>query len=284
MTADPPSPGTTPASPDDGSHVKRGRRRLAVTVVVAAVVVVGFVAYRWFAGSARPVDVGDVTRPTGSTLPVQQAVLRPPQGVYLYRGSGTDQLDVPPKSQSQGPDMPASVTHRPDGCWTFRIDYSTNHWQTWDYCPRDGGLDEVGGTTFQRWDFGVYVNESTSTFTCVDSPTIKAKQEPGDVWQQSCSGTTTGTEGTTNSAGPYRYVGDETLHIGTERVTTHRYHRERTTSGNQSGSEQSDVWFAADTGLPVRNERRIEARTGTVIGEVLYTEEGRFELTDLSPR
>lgn len=262
---------------------RRGRLwwRLVVVIVVA---VVGIVAYRWLSGTARPVAVEDVSTPTGSTLPSQDAVLRPPQGVYLYRGEGTDRLDVPPKSQSQGPDMPASVAHRPDGCWTFRIDYSTNHWQTWDYCPVEGGLVEAGGTTFQRWDFGVFVNESTSTFTCDDAPVIKADQEPGDTWQQSCSGVTTGNEGIATSAGPYEYIGEETMRIGDQQVRAHRYHRERATSGNQTGGEQSDVWFAIDTGLPLRNRRQLEARTSTVIGDVHYSEDGTFELTDLTPR
>lgn len=254
---------------------------VAVVVLLALAV---FIAYRWIAGTARPVDIDDVTVPTGSTLPPRPAELRPPQGVYDYAGEGTDRLDKPPKSQAQGPGMPATVTHEDDGCWTFRIDYSTNHWQTWDYCTIDGGLEERGGTTYQRWDFGVYVNESTSTFTCEDAPTIRADQSPGDEWTQTCSGTTTGTEGTTHSSGPYRYIGEETLDIGGEPVRAYHYHRSRTTSGNQTGTESSDVWFDAGTGLPLRNERSLEAHTNTVIGDVSYTEQGFFELTDMVPR
>ena len=179
--------------------------------------------------------------------------------------------------------MPATVTHEGGGCWTFRIDYSTNHWQSWRYCPHDGGLDEVGGQGYQRWDFGAFASETTSTFEC-DSPTIEAHQEPGDEWAQRCTGTSTGVEGTTITEGPYRFVGTETLTIGGERVRALRYHRERTTSGNQEGSESSDVWFSAETGMPLRNVRKLEAVSGSVIGPVRYTEEGRFELTSLDPR
>ena len=53
--------------------------------------------------------------------------------------------------------------------------------------------------------------------------------------------------------------------------------------GGQSGTERSEVWFAADTGLPLRNERKIDVATGTVIGDVRYTEDASFEATSLSP-
>lgn len=275
------------AGPPSGQRPNNGHRRLWWTLgIVLAVVVVAIavVTILWIRGTARPVDMDDVVTPTGSTVPPKAAELRPPQGVYTYTGSGTDSLDKPPKSQAQGPEMPATVVHHPDGCWTFRIEYSTNHWQTWDYCTADGELIEQGGTTYQRWDFGVYVNESTTVFTCDEGVTIRAEQEAGDEWTQTCGGTSTGTEGTAESSGPFTYVGDETLTIGDKLVVAHRYHRERTTSGNQTGSESSDVWFAVDTGMPLRNERSIEARTSTIIGDVSYTEQGEFQLTDLTPR
>lgn len=251
---------------------------VGVLAIAAAVI-----AVRWVQGRAEPVDPNDVATPTGSTLPSEVAVLRPPQGVYLYEGSGTDRIDKPPRDQAQGPTMPATVTHESGGCWTFRIDYSTNHWQTWRYCPRDGGMDEAGGQTFQRWDFGAFANETTSTFEC-DAPTIRADQEPGDEWTQSCTGSSTGVEGTTTSEGPYRFIGTDTLTVDGEEVRAFHYRRKRTNSGNQTGSEVSEVWFSAETGMPLRNERELEAVSDTVIGEVRYTEEGEFELTSLVPR
>lgn len=269
---------------DPGEVTPGRRRRRWVVAAVVLVLAVGGAAFAvlWSRGSADEVRLDEVRRPTGTSLPAEAAVLRPPQGVYLYRGSGTDRLSTPPKEQAQGPEMPASVTHRDDGCWTFRIDYSTNHWQTWDYCPTDGGLDEAGGTTFQRWDFVVFVQESESTFDC-DAPTVRADQEPGDTWAQSCTGSSTGTEGTSSSEGPYRYEATETIEIGGQQVEAHRYHRERTMSGSQRGTETSEVWFSAETGMPLRNERQIEVRTDTVIGEVTYSEVGDFELTSLEP-
>ncbi|MEZ5238330.1 MAG: hypothetical protein R2716_05095 [Microthrixaceae bacterium] len=262
----------------------RSRRRLLVgAAVILVAVLIGWVVVRWIRGTAREVDLADVTTSTGTALESEPSVLRPPAGVYEYTGEGTDRIDKPPRSQAQGPSMPATVTHRGDGCWTFRIDYSTNHWQSWDYCPEDGGLVEVGGQTYQRWDFGAFANETTSTFECV-APTILADQSPGDEWAQSCTGGSTGVEGTTTSAGEARFVGTETLEIGGREVDALRYHRERTNTGNQSGSEVSEVWFDAETGMPLRNERSLEASSDTVIGRVDYTEQGSFELESLEPR
>ena len=97
-------------SDDDGDMAapsgerRRGRLLLigiasAVVVVVAGVVVALIV----LGGGAEPVDVEEVRRPTGSTEPPEAAVLRPPQGVYLYEGGGTDQLSTPPRSRPKAP-------------------------------------------------------------------------------------------------------------------------------------------------------------------------------------
>jgi hypothetical protein len=267
-----------------GARPHRHRRRWVVVGVVAAVVVGfgAFVVVRLVQGRARPVKLSEVAVPTGSTLPSNGAVLRPPQGVYRYRGTGRDHLSKPDVSQSQGPTMPGTITHEADGCWTFRIDYSTNHWQSWRYCPSDGGMGEAGGQTFQRWNFGAFVNETTSTFEC-DAAVVRSGQRPGDEWRHRCTGTSTGVEGTTTSAGPFRYVGTETLTIGGRKVAAYRYHRERTTSGNQTGTEVTEAWFAVANGMPLRNERHLEATTDTIIGKVDYTEDGEFQLADLEP-
>ena len=270
---------------DLGVAGTRAHRRLRWVVPVAVLVGIGaFVAVRWSQGRAEPVDLADVAQPTGSTLPSAPNVLRPPQGVYLYRGSGTDALDKPPSTQAEGPSMPGVVRHRKDGCWTFRIDYSTNHWQRWDYCPTEGGgLDEVGGAAFQRWNFGAFTNETTSTFDC-EAPVVAAGQQPGDEWEQRCTGVSTGVDGVTKSAGPFRFVGTEDLTIGGERVAALHYRRERTNSGNQDGAEQGEVWFSADTGMLLRSLHEISTKTDTVIGEVHYTEDGEFELASIDPK
>ena len=54
-------------------------------------------------------------------------------------------------------------------------------------------------------------------------------------------------------------------------------------SGGQTGTEHTDAWFQADNGLPLRNERQIDVKTSTVIGDVRYTENASFEADSLDP-
>ena len=263
------------------------RRRVALGVIVAVVVALAVIAgvVIWGGSSGHEVTPDEAGKrlDTATSIAPVRGVLRPAQGVYRYRGSGTDELSTPPKQQTEGPDMPATVTHRADGCWTFRIDYHSNHWQSWDYCATDGRLEEQGGSTYQRWDFGVFASETTSTFACDSSVTIRLDAEPGDEWNQACGSVAGADSAASTSSGPYRFVGAETMTIGGEPVEALHYHRERAMAGGQRGTERSEVWFAAADGLPLRNERRIEVSTDTVIGETTYSEVADFELLSTAP-
>ena len=261
------------------------RRRQLIAATVFGAIAAGALAMivLWNRNDAHQVTLDEARRRLHSTSTEAGGVtapLRPATGVYRYTGSGTDRLDTPPKEQTEGPDMPATVSDEPGGCWRFRIDYSSNHWQSWVYCPTGGGLEERGGQTYQKWDFVVFANESTTTFTCDSSVTIRADQHPGDEWQQSCHDVT---KTTSVSSGTYRFVGDEHLTVDGRSVTAHRYHRDRTMVGDQVGQEHSDVWFAVDSGLPVRNQRTITVKTSTVVGDVTYREDANFQLASLDP-
>lgn len=276
-------------SEDHATKPRRRRWRVVAAVVVGVLVVIGAVAVvLWRRSGAHEASTRDAERrfaQSSSTQPPAPKVLRPPAGVYVYRGSGTEQLSLPPKTQHQGPRMPATVTHRRDGCWTFRIDYSTAHWQTWNYCPRDGGLVELGGETFERWDFVVTKYDSTATFTCTPAAVaIRAAMRPDDEWKQTCTGTSSGTTGPATTSGPYRFVGREDVDVGGVAVPAYHFHQTRTMSGSQKGTQEAELWFAVKDGLPLRNERTVTVDTDTVVGSSTYTEHGSFALTSLVPR
>lgn len=266
----------------------KGHRTIAGLLVVAVVVAGTVAIVLWRRSGAHEASTRDAQRRferSSSTQRSAPSVLRPAAGVYLYRGTGTEHLTLPPKTQSQGPRMPATVTDRADGCWTFRIDYNSAHWQTWIYCPRNGGLVELGGQTFERWDFVVTKYDSTSTFTCDPvSVAIRATMHAGDVWQQSCAGTSSGTKGTATTSGPYTFVGRESVVVGGAPVAAYHFHQVRTLSGSQTGTQDTDLWFAVKDGLPLRNDRTVSVHTNTIIGRSTYTEHGSFELTSLIPQ
>ncbi|MFN8036312.1 MAG: hypothetical protein U0V73_10290 [Acidimicrobiia bacterium] len=264
------------------------RRRNVILLSALGVVVIGVVVLvvLWNRQTSRPVKVSEAIKrfhASSTTTARGPSVVRPKAGVYEYTGSGSDHIATPPKTQDEGPQMPATVTWGKGGCWTFRIDYSTSHWQTWNYCSHNGQLDEHGGQTFQSWDFVVVKSDSTSTFTC-DPPavTIKVSMQPGDTWRQACQGTSTAVSGVAHTAGPYRYVGTEQLTIGGKSVDALRFHQERTMSGSQTGTQVSELWFARD-GLPLRNERKISVDTSSPIGTITYTEDANFALASLTP-
>jgi len=268
---------------------RRSRRRLIAAAAVVVLVGVGAAGVALWRGSgAHEASTRDAERrfaQSPSTQPPVPSVLRPAAGVYLYRGSGTEHLSLPPKSQSQGPTMPATVIDRADGCWTFRIDYSTAHWQTWIYCPRGGGLVELGGQTFERWDFVVTKYDSTSIFSCKPaSVAIRATMHSGDHWQQTCTGTSSGTKGIASTSGPYTFVGTERVDVGGTAVAAYHFHQVRTLGGSQTGTQDTQLWFAVKDGLPLRNERTETVHTDTPIGRSTYTEHGDFELTSLVPK
>ena len=268
--------------------LRRRRRYIVLGVVAVLLVAVATFVVLWRRSGAHQVSTREARRrfeqSSSSTQPPNAAVLRPAAGVYLYRGSGTEHLSLPPKSQQQGPEMPATVTHRSDGCWTFRIDYSSQHWQTWIYCPRRGGLVELGGQTFERWDFVFTKYDSTSSFTCSPpSITIRAVMHAGDHWQQACRGKSSGTKGEAVTAGPYTFVGDENVTVGATSVPAYHFRQVRTLTGSQTGTQRADVWFSRANGLPLRNERAVTVHTDTIIGSSTYTEHGEFHLTSLQP-
>jgi hypothetical protein len=85
------------------------------------------------------------------------------------------------------------------------------------------------------------------------------------------------------TAGPYRFVGVDTLKIGGHAVQAAQFLRLRTMSGSQVGTERTEAWFAVRTGLPLENRRTIEVRTDTAFGSSTYTETGSWTLHSLIP-
>ena len=100
---------------------------------------------------------------------------------------------------------------------------------------------------------------------------------------QECHGTSTSANGAVISSGPYRYLGGDDLDVGGRQVKALHHRRERTLTGGQTGTEAGDLWFDADTGLPVRNERTIEVHSDSPLGRVTYHETGSFHLVTMRP-
>ena len=212
-------------------------------------------------------------------------LLRPAAGVYTYEGTGVEKLSVLSTHLRWGPRLPATVVRKEGGCWNLRVEYSTKHWQSWTYCLGDAGLDEDGGSSFQSFDFVAFKVDDHIVFHCKPrNHTIKVEADPGDSWKSSCSGASEQRGTHVTSSGTDTFLGVENVEVGDESVRAYHYLSERTMSGDQSGTEHTDTWFALSDGMPVKTERVVKAKSPSPIGDVTYTERGTYTLTSLRPR
>ena len=274
-----------PGSGEAENPVRHHRVRTTLLVLLSLVVLFILVAVALTVeGRARPVSMSQAIRRYHSA-PAADPGTHPLPGVYSYQGSGTDSLSLPPLSQSEGPTLPGTVEIKGDGCWSFRIDYSTNHWQSWTYCGHPIGLMETAGQVWQRWMIGPVAETNLSTLRC--SPgllSIPSSSAVDKAWPALCTGTSTQIHGTLVSAGTTRFVGLPNLTIAGHTVPAVHVEVSWKLRGPQVGTERDDLWFDAQSGLPLQNHRSIQVRTKTPFGPSTYTENGEFVLSSLRPK
>ncbi len=274
------------AAPDAAARPRRHHwirtALLALLGAVAIFVVVSIVLT--IEGRARPVSVDQAVSQFHGD-PSADPGVHPAPGVYDYRGSGTDRLSLPPLKQAEGPTLPGTVEVSANGCWSFRIDYSTNHWQSWNYCDRPAGLAETGGLVWQRWMIGPIAETNLSTLQCpVALLSIPATPSTTTVWPARCTGTSTQIHGSLVSLGATRFVGQPILHVAGREIRSVHVEVQWRLSGPQVGTERDDLWYDAKSGLPLENQRTIHVRTVTPFGTSTYSENGQFVLQSLIPK
>jgi hypothetical protein len=278
-------PSATAEPPDGRPH--RRRRWLLVAVGVVAVVGAG-AAWLVFGGDEpRSVTVEEARERTeGSTVSTApEGQFGPPAaGVYLYEGEGTENTSFPPLTEDQGPTMPSTITPDGEGCWRFRIDYNSHHWQDWRYCGDPSGIVSTGGTTFARREVGTFNADNTSTFTCSENETMLwAGMAVGESREGACTGTSDLMGGSTTSRTRTTYVGDEDIDVGGQTVRARHLRYDNEISGSQEGSEQAHWWVDPLTMLPIRLERDLSVDTTLGTLRITYTEVTSLELTSLTP-
>lgn len=212
-----------------------------------------------------------------------QRPMMPAEGVYRYTGDGTERLGGFGTTR-QGPELPATVQHLSDTCWSFRIDFNTRHWQEVDFCVDDGVLSERGGRSEQRFDL-IALEVGATTRTRCEPAIVHERSETrrGVPSRADCRVESSGADAPLRSAGTTELVERTTVAVGGEQRTAFRYRRWREITGEQSGSERSEWWLDGETGLPLRNERTTTLRTGSPLGELTYEERGEFHLDRLDP-
>ncbi len=277
-------------APPGSAGTRRRRHRLrwvAGGTVLALVLVAGVFAYLWTHSGAHPLSSSvAIERFRQATASGGNAANGdgPPAGVYHYRGSGTESLTVPPKSQSEGPGIPGTVVYR-DGCFVVRFDYSDAHWQSWDYCVRAGALVSPGRAGYYNWDFVAFHADDTSTFECSSAPVvIPASIVPGRSSAVACTGRTAKL-----ATGPVAMHGTSTVvktgqvRVGRQTVPAVLVTERVTFSGGQSGSNVATTWFSNATGLPLKGNWHTNVSTPSPFGTSTLDARGDFTLQSLTP-
>jgi hypothetical protein len=265
------------------------RPRWIVLAVVMVVLAGGATAFwiLWAQRGAHEVSidqaVDDFRKQHGAST--TSGFLRPPAGVYTYTGTGTERLSLLKTTQHWGPRIPVTVVGDDAGCWTFRVDYSSNHWQSTRFCRSGRVLTETSDTTHQSFDFVAMKVSDTNTTRCrppIDR--VRVAAEPGEQWHASCTGRSESRGTEFLADGTETYVGIDRIRVGDKRVPAYHYRTARELSGSQTGSERYDMWYSVLDGLPVQTDRHVEVQSPSPIGTVTYTENGHYTLSSLVPR
>jgi hypothetical protein len=104
------------------------------------------------------------------------------------------------------------------------------------------------------------------------------------VWPARCTGMSTQIHGTLVSVGATRFLGQPILTIAGHKIPSVHIEVQWRLSGPQVGTERDELWYDAQSGLPLQNRRSIHVRTETPFGASNYTENGEFVLRSLTPK
>jgi hypothetical protein len=265
------------------------RRRWVVLGLVLALAGIGagVLVSLWSGSGARELPLSVAVNRFRPGRPVSHdGAMRPAQGVYRYAGTGSEHLSVPPKSQSEGPVMPGTITYVAHGCWMFRLDYNNRHWQENTYCPRGGALLEPIQAGWYDWDFVVFSEQDTETFKCGNKTIgIPAERRTGVRLAFHCLGHNDHlATGPVTLTGWVEYLGRGQVDIKGSHVDAVHVRQVSLLSGGQHGENKSDTWYETTSGLPLAGTWTSSVQTPTPIGTSTLTASGTFVLTDLRPQ
>ena len=282
-TAGDPDPDVAPGSPR-----RRWTRRAALASVLLLAASVGVVGVGYATRShPRAVTVEEsIVRYRSGSHPVGGRTASTPEpGVYLAAGEGTNHLSRPPTDGVDGETMPVTVSVLDDGCWRWRIDYSSAHWQDAVLCGGSQQLRQREQRSYQAWDWGVIEQASLTTSRCSPAIGVPLDGGPSDTSvAQRCESSSSSSDAVSTIESTTAVVGVETVLVGGREASTVHQRRTQRVSGGQVGTITEDWWFEIETGLPVRSSRSYRLAVSSPIGTLDYREDGSWTLASLTPR
>lgn len=233
--------------------------------------------------SAEPATLRDALarfRAGPQTFPPGLRGHAPAPGVYVYATRGFEEARVLGTRRHVYPSR-TTITVAPGGCGLrTRWDALATRWDALASCPRGDARAGAGwrlASTSEAHRFLGQLDERT--YRCTPASThLPPRLRAGTTWTTLCA-----IPGTTNAAG-WAVLGPRTLHVGGAPVRTVLLRERARTTGETTGTGLTLQWVLPRTGLLVREVVRNESTTGTVAGEVGYTERYTLALTSLTPR
>ena len=109
---------------------------------------------------------------------------------------------------------------------------------------------------------------------------LPANTTVGQQWHGRCTGTNSSVKGLTVSAGPYRFIGLDTVPVGGTQVAAAHFLRQRT-DWARNRARSAPRSGSAGTGLPLRVQQDLKVKNSTPFGSSTYTQAGVFTLKSL---
>jgi len=224
---------------------------------------------------AEPVGVEEaVTSFRTETEPTPGAPSPISEGVYVYTTDGFETTDALTGVRHRYP-RESTIAVRAAECgatlvWRVLRGRSTE----WTYCTTPEGW-ELASQDERHTFFG---RTERTTYTCEDTPIRPAADTAGTSWDVSC-----GTD-TAEETGTATVIGRERLRVGDTSVPTVHVRKTASFTGEIRGSTTHDIWFARETGVPVKIVMVSRTTNDSPVGDVHYEEDVTLRLTSLTPR
>ncbi|HET9438353.1 MAG TPA: hypothetical protein VFO64_09125 [Gaiellaceae bacterium] len=236
--------------------------------VLAAAAAVWLVALR---DTTAPVGVDDaVERFREDTTPGDSPV---PAGVYVYATEGYEKTDALHGVAHRYPQRSTIAVAAAD-CgvrltWRVLEGRSTE----WTYCVTDEGW-ELRSQDERHTFFG---RTERTTYVCEDTP-IRRFDVDATFWNGSCG------TGSTEEDVTVAMWGFEPQEVRGRLVETEHVSKESAFRGEIRGTARHDLWFEAESGVPVKVFMVSRTTTASPIGDVGYEERVTLTLLSLEPR
>jgi hypothetical protein len=260
---------------DRGTLARVRRAGLIAAGALGAVAVAALATWLVvFRDTAEPVAVGEVVKSfrdeTESARPGPSPI---PGGVYVYATRGFETTDALTGVRHRYPPR-STITVAPHACgvrltWQVLEGRSTE----WVYCVGDEGW-ELRSQDERHTFFG---RTERTTYVCTGTP-IRPNDVAADPWSVTCS-----TDGAVER-GSAELVSLEAVRIGGRRIPAEHVRKTTTISGDIRGTARHDLWFASDSGVPVKVVMTTRTTNDSPIGDVTYEEAVTLRLLSLEPR